>query len=208
MSLADPADTFVGIGCFILSVLAGVLGLVLTGFTAWHISLVSRNLTTIESLERTRYVIPLRDIIDQKRKEILTAWNQGLLAAPSSMSTSSSKQQQQPPPSSSSPPAIIQKRMQAQEEARGRGQFDAWQKDSASGVFSHTVDPYQQARYSPEHLYELERHYIYVDDTEAGDLPHAFDRGWRENFRSVFGDDVLRWFLPTKDVAGDGWVWP
>lgn len=186
LALDDPADTMVGVSCFILAVLAGVLGLVLTGFTAWHISLVARNLTTIESLERTRYVMPLRDILDHKRKEILMAWNQGVLA----------------------PPVNIQKRNEAQEAARSRGQYDEWQKHSDNGRFSHTVNPYQRANYAPEHLHELERHYLYLDDSEADALPHAYDRGWRENFRLLFGENRVWWWLPTKNVYGDGWMWP
>ena len=43
-----------------LTVISGIIGLVLAGFTAWHILLASRGQTTIECLEKTRYLSPLR----------------------------------------------------------------------------------------------------------------------------------------------------
>ena len=46
------------------------IGLVLTGFTGWHISLAVRGLTTIECLEKTRYLSPLRQSLDRHRAHI------------------------------------------------------------------------------------------------------------------------------------------
>lgn len=43
-----------------LAVISGIIGIVLAGFTGWHILLASRGQTTIECLERTRYLTPLR----------------------------------------------------------------------------------------------------------------------------------------------------
>jgi hypothetical protein len=43
-----------------LAVISGIIGLVLAGFTGWHILLASRGQTTIECLEKTRYLSPLR----------------------------------------------------------------------------------------------------------------------------------------------------
>ena len=43
-----------------LAVISGIIGLVLAGFTVWHILLASRGQTTIECLEKTRYLSPLR----------------------------------------------------------------------------------------------------------------------------------------------------
>jgi hypothetical protein len=42
----------------LLSVLSGIIGLVISGFTAWHIHLTATGSTTIESLEKTRYLSP------------------------------------------------------------------------------------------------------------------------------------------------------
>jgi palmitoyltransferase len=43
-----------------LAVVSGIIGLVLAGFTGWHIILASRGQTTTECLEKTRYLSPLR----------------------------------------------------------------------------------------------------------------------------------------------------
>jgi ribosomal protein L40E len=49
-----------------LAVIAGVIGLVLCGFTGWHILLASRGQTTIECLEKTRYLSPLRKTMQRQ----------------------------------------------------------------------------------------------------------------------------------------------
>jgi len=43
-----------------LAVVSGIIGIVLAGFTGWHILLAARGQTTIECLEKTRYLSPLR----------------------------------------------------------------------------------------------------------------------------------------------------
>ncbi|KAL7269390.1 palmitoyltransferase for Vac8p [Rhizina undulata] len=42
----------------LLAVISGVVGIVLTGFTIWHLMLVGANMTTIESMEKVRYTAP------------------------------------------------------------------------------------------------------------------------------------------------------
>lgn len=46
----------------VLAVIAGIIGLVLGGFTGWHISLAMHGQTTIECLEKTRYQSPARKL--------------------------------------------------------------------------------------------------------------------------------------------------
>ena len=50
-----------------LAVISGIIGLVLAGFTGWHILLASRGQTTIECLEKTRYLTPLRKSMRHQR---------------------------------------------------------------------------------------------------------------------------------------------
>ena len=50
----------------LLSVISGIIGLVLTGFTAWHVYLCVIGRTTIESLEKTRYLSPLKRQMQQQ----------------------------------------------------------------------------------------------------------------------------------------------
>jgi hypothetical protein len=53
-------ESLMPINYVMLAVIAGIIGLVLTGFTSWHIMLASKGQTTIECLEKTRYLSPLR----------------------------------------------------------------------------------------------------------------------------------------------------
>lgn len=56
----QSTDSLMPINYVMLAVISGIIGLVLAGFTGWHILLASRGQTTIECLERTRYLSPLR----------------------------------------------------------------------------------------------------------------------------------------------------
>ncbi|KAG9242098.1 DHHC palmitoyltransferase-domain-containing protein [Calycina marina] len=53
-------DDLMPVNYVMLAVVSGIIGLVLAGFTGWHILLASRGQTTIECLEKTRYLSPLR----------------------------------------------------------------------------------------------------------------------------------------------------
>ncbi|CAG9944467.1 unnamed protein product [Clonostachys rosea f. rosea IK726] len=58
-------DTFMPLNFIMLAVISGIIGLVVGAFTSWHIMLASRGQTTIECLEKTRYLSPLRKSIQQ-----------------------------------------------------------------------------------------------------------------------------------------------
>jgi palmitoyltransferase len=60
MSDGEYTDSLMPINYVMLAVISGIIGLVLAGFTGWHILLASRGQTTIECLEKTRYLSPLR----------------------------------------------------------------------------------------------------------------------------------------------------
>jgi len=60
LSEGEYADSLMPVNCVMLAVIAGIIGLVLVGFTGWHILLASRGQTTIECLEKTRYLSTLR----------------------------------------------------------------------------------------------------------------------------------------------------
>jgi len=51
-------DDLTPINWVLLIVISGIIGLVLTGFTIWHLMLTGSNTTTIESLEKVRYTAP------------------------------------------------------------------------------------------------------------------------------------------------------
>ena len=62
-------DTLMPINYVMLAVISGIIGLVLGGFTGWHILLASRGQTTIECLEKTRYLSPLRKALQHQHYE-------------------------------------------------------------------------------------------------------------------------------------------
>jgi hypothetical protein len=66
MSEGEYTDSLMPINYVMLVVISGIIGLVLAGFTGWHILLASRGQTTIECLEKTRYLSPLRKSMQHK----------------------------------------------------------------------------------------------------------------------------------------------
>lgn len=60
LSDGEYTDSLLPVNYVMLVVISGIIGLVLAGFTGWHILLSSRGQTTIECLEKTRYLSPLR----------------------------------------------------------------------------------------------------------------------------------------------------
>lgn len=69
--LQEPAsppypDALLPVNIVVLTVVGGVIGLVVGAFTAWHLLLASRGQTTIECLEKTRYLSPLRKAAHQR----------------------------------------------------------------------------------------------------------------------------------------------
>ncbi|CAD6503459.1 BgTH12-03123 [Blumeria graminis f. sp. triticale] len=53
-------ESLMPINYVMLVVISGIIGLLLAGFTGWHMLLASRNQTTIECLEKTRYLSSMR----------------------------------------------------------------------------------------------------------------------------------------------------
>ena len=66
VSEIEYPQSLMPINYVMLAVIAGIIGLVLSGFTGWHIMLASRGQTTIECLEKTRYLSPLRKQIQRQ----------------------------------------------------------------------------------------------------------------------------------------------
>lgn len=60
MNEGQYEESLMPVNYVMLAVISGIIGLVLAGFTGWHILLASRGQTTIECLEKTRYLSPLR----------------------------------------------------------------------------------------------------------------------------------------------------
>lgn len=189
-------DGILPVNVILLSILGGIIGLVLTGFTAWHISLATRGLTTIECLEKTRYVSPLRKALDRHRYE-------GILGHEENRDGENHEG------------------LGGRLQDYGNRIFDAHanaipgvtrpEEGEESNPASENQTPAQQAltrSYADlEQQRERDRYEDYLADLDNEKMPHAFNLGWRRNLRHLFGDKSLFWFLPAHTTSGNGWDW-
>lgn len=197
------------VNTILLAVLGGIIGLVLSGFTGWHIYLAVTGQTTIESLEKTRYLSPLRqtmrrnlqpqpDYIGQdnngsdedqpladRLKEIHANALPGVLRPEEGEGDEGSSHRN----SANSTPAPVQPSFQP------------------NGTSSPAQDSLHRSYASLEAQREIERYDAYLDEQDSERLPNAFDRGWKRNLLHVFGSKPLYWGLPILNTSGDGWQW-
>ncbi|KAL4912468.1 Palmitoyltransferase pfa3 [Aspergillus aurantiobrunneus] len=190
-------DGILPVNVVLLSILGGIIGLVLTGFTAWHISLAVRGLTTIECLERTRYVSPLRRALDRRRYEGLLGNN----AIPNSDENQNS--------------------LGGRLQNYGNQILDAHanaipgvtrpEEGEESNSGTENMTPAQQAlSRSYAHLErqrEHDRYEDYLAEVDNEKMPNAFDLGWRRNLLHLFGRRPLLWLVPVRTTTGNGWDW-
>ncbi|EAW19214.1 DHHC family palmitoyltransferase [Aspergillus fischeri NRRL 181] len=206
---APYLDTMLPVNVVLLAILGGIIGLVLTGFTAWHISLAVRGMTTIECLEKTRYVSPLRKALDRHRYEhILGNHRDGNGASPAADSFGHRLQdygQQILDAHANAIPGVT--RAEEGEEWLS----PAPEQPAGHGVSDDQLTPAQQAltrSYAElERQREHDRYQDYLNEEDNGKLPHAFDLGWRRNLLHLFGSRPLLWPIPVCTTTGDGWRW-
>ncbi len=168
----------------LLTVISGIIGLVLTGFTAWHMSLAWRGQTTIECLEKTRYLSPLRKSMQQQhlQQNYVNGGN-----APS-------YGQQLRDIHANALPGVTRP-----EEGEERTSPTV-NNSRAEHLLHRTYNDLERSR-------ERHRYEDYLDEQDSEKLPNAFDLGWRQNLNHLFGDRPALWFLPICNTSGDGWQW-
>ena len=167
----------------LLCTISGIIGVVLTGFTAWHFSLAWKGQTTIECLEKTRYLSPMRKAVKRQRLGRGRADGQ-------------SYGQQLAEIHANTLPGIT--RDEEGEEIVRDGDLE--ESLTAHGFLQRDYNELERSR-------ERERYEDYLDEQDSEKLPNAFDHGWRRNLRHLFGDKTLFWFLPICNTSGDGWKW-
>ncbi|KAI7563420.1 hypothetical protein KC343_g2269 [Hortaea werneckii] len=193
------------VNVILLAVLAGVIGLVLTGFTAWHFYLAITGQTTIESLEKTRYLSPLRKTLEPEYPGRHT------LGGGDSQTTHRPLTDQLKEIHANALPGVLRL-----EEG-----------ETSSGTTSRSLTPHppyhhqspsssssSPAQTSLHHTYaslearrEHDRYNAYLDELDSEKLPNAFDNGWRRNLLHIFGPEPWLWGLPVCNTSGDGWSW-
>ncbi|KAJ6099225.1 hypothetical protein N7467_000760 [Penicillium canescens] len=201
-------DTILPVNVVLLAILGGIIGLVLTGFTAWHISLAVRGTTTIECLERTRYVSPLRKALDRKRNEQPPSDNYWGEPEPSLTGRLQGYGNQIIDAHANAIPGVT--RTEEGEEHLSPDPRSTDPMSGASGPDNH-LTPAQQAltrSYAEmERQREHERYQEYQNYEDNEKMPSAFNHGWRRNLLHLFGERPLLWPLPICTTTGDGWGW-
>lgn len=193
---AQYYDTIMPINYVLLCVISGIIGLVLTGFTIWHISLAWRGQTTIECLEKTRYLSPLRKTMKKQR----FGHENGV--AGQSYGQQLAEIHANALPGVTRPEegeAILGDHNLEDHNLEERNLEEARQPRSRQQI----IDDYNER----ERSRERERYENYLDEQDSEKLPNAFDLGWRRNLLHLFGEPVLLRFLPICNTFGDGWHW-
>ena len=163
----------------LLCVLAGIIGIVVGAFTIWHLILSARGQTTIECLEKTRYLSPLRNSMRRNFNNLgrggshANGYGQQLLEM-----------------HANALPGIT--RPEEGEDVRSYG---------------HDARPAHLSIGEHERLRTVKRYEEYMDEEDSEKMPNAFDLGWRRNLLHLFGPSPWFWALPICNTTGDGWSW-
>ena len=177
-------ESLMPINYVLLCVISGIIGIVLTGFTVWHLSLAYRGQTTIECLEKTRYLSPLRR--SMRRQQFGNA------------NGTQSYGQQLAEIHANTVPGVTRSE---------EGEAMLANRDLEAGSGSKAQRSLHKDYGEMERSRERERYEDYLDEQDSEKLPSAFDLGWRRNLQHLFGDKPLLWWLPICNTSGDGWHW-
>ena len=179
------AETLSPVNQILLCVVSGIIGIVLTGFTIWHISLAMRGMTTIECLEKTRY-------LSQMRKQMRN------IGGDNGHQAQNYGQQLVEIHANAVPGAT---RDEEGEVLLTNGSaHSGYQHVSATDSLRKNYAELERSR-------EQDRYEDYLDEQDSEKLPRAFDLGWRRNLIHLFGEKRLFWILPICNTSGDGWHW-
>ncbi|EXJ78743.1 hypothetical protein A1O1_09145 [Capronia coronata CBS 617.96] len=216
-------DDLAPVNIILLAVIAGIMGLVLTGFTGWHIYLCVKGQTTIEKLEKTRYLSGVRKRVERNRQEQRLNSHRGSAegvaerlqrageqilefhanAVPGASRFEEGEEHTSPVPSAYNTIRHPQQHSDAY--------IDDHHYNSGGGEQRNHETPALQAlrrTYSNmEAERERTRYAEYLDDRDSETLPNAFDLGWRRNLTHLFGPQPYLWWLPVCNTTGDGWRW-
>ncbi|KAI9884699.1 MAG: palmitoyltransferase for Vac8p [Watsoniomyces obsoletus] len=203
-------DTLMPVNYLVLAVTSGIFGLVLTGFTGWHYSLAWRNQTTIEKLEKTRYVTGRKITMKQEEQQHRRTNDGGDEGYATRSSTPSYGEQLREIHTNMVPGVTRLEEGEEEEEYEEQNPYHHHQHNHHREFNIHpsSAQSSLQASYAQlERAQERARYETYLDEQDSEKLPHAFDLGWRANLRHLFGDRKWLWFVPVCTTTGDGWHW-
>lgn len=203
METADQAQMEEGmrvVNTILLAVLGGIIGLVLSGFTAWHIYLTASGQTTIESLEKTRYLSPLRKNMEHQLHANRNYVDEQINSDPHPEEQSLAEHLKEI--HANALPGVLRPEEGESTSPSPQPPFQH-SRLAESPATSHLRQNYASLEAQREH----ERYNDYLDEQDSEKLPNAFDLGWKRNILHVFGENPLYWFLPICNTTGDGWMW-
>ena len=189
-------DNMMPINYIMLCVVAGIIAIVVGAFTGWHIYLASRGQTTIECLEKTRYLSPLRRTMQQTFIAQHTP-GQGVALPKYGQQLLDIHQNALPG---------ITRPEEGEEMRSSPGEYGV---DSATTTAGHEFQAgTRRFTYDEMERYRTRKRYEeYLDEEDSTKLPNAFDLGPRRNLLHLFGPSPLLWILPICNTTGDGWSW-
>jgi palmitoyltransferase len=205
---ATTVDNLMPVNYIMLSIIAGIIGIVISAFCGWHIYLAAKGQTTIECLEKTRYLSPLRRSMHQTyinqhtpgQGVALPSYGQQLLDI-----------HQNALPGITRPEEGEELRREPSHSPRFNNNTN---NDLESALpSSRRVGPHLQAgsrRFTPDEMerYRARRRYEeYLDEQDSTRLPNAFDLGPKRNLLHLFGSNPWLWPVPVCNTSGDGWSW-
>ncbi|PTD05101.1 Palmitoyltransferase PFA3 [Fusarium culmorum] len=153
-------DSLLPVNFIMLSVISGIIGLVVGAFTSWHIHLARCGQTTIECLEKTRYLSPLRKTYNSAHNPA----NEVPEAARHFVDFHANAL-----------PGIT--RPEEGEERREMPR--SYPPDGSQPV---------QLSYAQREREQRQRRYEeYLDEQDSEKLPNVFDLGWKRNLLHLFG---------------------
>jgi ribosomal protein L40E len=184
--------SYMPINFVILSVISGMIGLVISAFTAYHIYLATRNLTTIENIEKTRYLSPLRNhatqrIAERRSYDANTTHSLGEQLRDLGNTLTEIH--------ANALPGVLR----AEEGELQNSHTHAHSQSAAHASLRHNLDA--------QSLREHAQYEEYLDQRDSARLPNAFNLGWRRNLRALFGPSLMLAWLPVCNSIGDGWRW-
>ncbi|KEY67842.1 hypothetical protein S7711_04979 [Stachybotrys chartarum IBT 7711] len=171
-------ESLLPVNFIMLSVISGIIGLVVGAFTIWHIILASKGQTTIECLEKTRYLSPLK-------ATYMHAHN----------------------PANHVPQAAQQLVDMHTNILPGVTRPEEGETQLASSYPANEARPVHMSYQQVERQNAQKRYDEYLDEQDSEKLPNAFDLGWKRNLLHLLGPSPLLWFVPICNTTGDGWAW-
>ncbi|KAI9834285.1 MAG: palmitoyltransferase for Vac8p [Phylliscum demangeonii] len=203
LSDGQYTDAFMPVNYVLLAVTGGIFGIVLTGFTGWHLYLAARNMTTIEKLEKTRYLGPLRKSLQRQHHHPHHHHPPQRRTADGDSGRKYGEQLREMHPNPL--PGLV--RPEEGEETSWRSPDQPRSPPPPSSSSSSAQESLQTNYADLERRRAHDRYEDYLHEQDSDRLPHAFDLGWRRNLRHLFGDRLVWAWLPICNTTGDGWRW-